>query len=290
MTELDHIRRDIESICLRLDKIEYVTPTLYRPDSESALRRERTSETMARVFKLWNQARAALQRAMGELDAANRNVQILEKSAKSRNESIAACLRSCAQTIRENKVLHTEAVEYLLARALATSSDKPPLPNRADSKIAKRDWNDDLEDALRELTNVAEHFDCCRDDSEWIRSLNTAARAARRLLAEMEDSNPEDDLPEPAPLGEALIDQCGPADLDSNTEKPPYPYTLDATTWPVESPFQPIGVHDYPSFVSCLRANFKIIFGEDAPFTDPQDMIQRMTAEIQRLRSLYGTV
>jgi hypothetical protein len=47
-----------------------------------------------------------------------------------------------------------------------------------------------------------------------------------------------------------------------------------------------IGVHDYASFVSCLRDNFKLIFGEDQPLTDPQDMIQRMTAEIQGLRRL----
>jgi hypothetical protein len=41
------------------------------PGSDSALRGERPSETMARVFQLWNTAR-------GELDAANQHVKILE--------------------------------------------------------------------------------------------------------------------------------------------------------------------------------------------------------------------
>ena len=47
---------------------------------------------------------------------------------------------------------------------------------------------------------------------------------------------------------------------------------------------QGIGVYDYASCVSCLRTNYKIVFGEDSPLTDPQDMIQRMAAEIQGLR------
>jgi hypothetical protein len=44
-----------------------------------------------------------------------------------------------------------------------------------------------------------------------------------------------------------------------------------------------IGVYDYPSLVSCLRDNYRTLF-PDAPLTDPQDMIQRITAEIQGLR------
>jgi len=47
---------------------------------------------------------------------------------------------------------------------------------------------------------------------------------------------------------------------------------------------QRIGVYDYDSCVSCLRINYKKAFGNDAPLTDPQDMIQRMAAEIQELR------
>ena len=216
----------LEDLHKRLSEIEHYLSlgSSVPPGSESTLHgetMERTSETMARVFKLWNQARAALQKAMGELDAANQHVKILEES---QNERIANCLRSCAQTIRENKVLHTEAVEYLLARALAFQMD--------------------LATQQADLAHAAQPED-----------------------KQVEPSADSEDLPEPAQLGKALIEQ-----------------------WARLRMTQPIGVHDYPSFVSCLRANFKIVFGEDAPFTDPQDMIQRMTAEIQRLRSLYGTV
>jgi hypothetical protein len=45
-----------------------------------------------------------------------------------------------------------------------------------------------------------------------------------------------------------------------------------------------IGVYDYASLVSCLRTNYKMVFGSDSALTDPQDMVQRMTAEIQNLR------
>jgi hypothetical protein len=256
MTELDHIRRDIESLCLRLDKIE---------GSESALRGERRSETIARVFELWNESRAALQRAMGELDAANRHVQILEKS---RNESISACLRSCAQTIRENKMLHTEAVEYILARALAIQMDF--ATQQADlAHAAQPEKHPHTSTACQHALHNRCRLVCkfCTSPCMCECHRQPAGGSPTPDLAAQPDSNPEEDFPEPAQLGKALIEQ-----------------------WARETQSRPIGVDDYPSFVSCLRENFKIVFGEDAPFTDPQDMIQRMTAEIQRLRSLYGTV
>ncbi len=49
-----------------------------------------------------------------------------------------------------------------------------------------------------------------------------------------------------------------------------------------------IGVHDYASLVSCLRSNFKQVFGDDEPLSDPQDMIQRLVVEIQNLQRLKG--
>ena len=66
---------------------------------------------------------------------------------------------------------------------------------------------------------------------------------------------------------------------------------MDSNTEPcIEEAYQAInrlhriGVYDYASCVSCLRTNYKLVFGEDAPLTDPQDMIQRLAAEIQELR------
>ncbi len=66
------------------------------------------------------------------------------------------------------------------------------------------------------------------------------------------------------------------AQPDSTTETP-------WTGWNPDSPTQRIGVYDYDSLVACLRSNYELAFpGEWAG--DPQDMIQRMAAEIQNWR------
>jgi len=80
---------------------------------------------------------------------------------------------------------------------------------------------------------------------------------------------------------------AAPPEAATATSAPPNTeqvfYTPDRR--PGEKGYWPeIGGHDYPSWVSCLRTNYKKVFGDDAPLTDPQDMIQRMAAEIQELR------
>lgn len=46
---------------------------------------------------------------------------------------------------------------------------------------------------------------------------------------------------------------------------------------------QKIGVYDDVSLITCLVANYESVF-PGFPSTDPQDMIQRLTAEIMNLR------
>jgi hypothetical protein len=75
---------------------------------------------------------------------------------------------------------------------------------------------------------------------------------------------------------------------DSQDSTPKYDHTqmqADARNIWENPEKQRIGVYDYPSLVSCLRENYKMLF-PDGRFTDPQDMIQLMTAAIQALRSL----
>jgi hypothetical protein len=48
-----------------------------------------------------------------------------------------------------------------------------------------------------------------------------------------------------------------------------------------------IEVYDYNSLVSCLKANFEILY-PFAKFNDPQDMIQNIVAEIQTFRIAEG--
>jgi hypothetical protein len=57
---------------------------------------------------------------------------------------------------------------------------------------------------------------------------------------------------------------------------------ISKVVWLVLRKTHLIGVYDYQSLVDCLEANYKLVFVD--PPRDPQDMIQKMAAEIQNLR------
>ena len=279
-----------DGILSRLDKLEKRVSELgsfVPPGSDSTLRGERLSETMARVFQLWNKAR-------GELDAANQHVKIL---AADRNAGIAACIRSCVQTIRENAMAHSEAVEYLLgyADAVARAGQPPSGPPAPAASPNSNPLNIRVEGSLDEPPSTS------RPGSDS--PLREGRLAINRLRqAENSTSNPE------VPAGkirvtfevndaeyQALISARLPAggpptpDLaaspNSNTEDddPDEPLS-EQRPWP-----QRIGVYDYDSLVACLKSNFSLAFPDyespDDPLPDPQDMIQLMAAEIQHLRN-----
>jgi hypothetical protein len=90
-----------------------------------------------------------------------------------------------------------------------------------------------------------------------------------------------------------LDDQMAAADF---TESPGTPDPPNPELQAYDSAYQSInrleriGVYDYASLVSCLRANCKLVFGDDVALTDPQDMIQRMAAEVFQLRRHHETV
>jgi hypothetical protein len=149
-----------------------------------------------------------LARVKGELDAANQHVKILETGW---NGPLATCLRSCAQTIMENRMDGPGAAGYLQKYAdgvegprRRTPAGGPPTPDPA-----------------------------AQPDSTYEPAYQSINRLER-------------------PKAES--EHC-----------------------------QRIGVHDYDSLVGCLRTNYKMAFpGEWSG--DPQDMIQRMAAEIQNWR------
>ncbi len=144
-----------------------------------------------------------------------------------------------------------------------SSSDKPPLTSRADSEIPERGeiCKRRCHRFEQPILNNSRCLNCGWTSGE----IFTAQHEENVLLA---GGPPTPDLA---------------AQPDSTTIR--YTVEDDAGTRTVEIPeTHRIGVHDYASFVSCLRSNFKLVFGEDQPFIDPQDMIQRMTAEIQELR------
>ncbi len=196
-----------------------------------------------------------------------------------------------------------------------TNSDKPPLTSRAGSESAVRE----LLDALKIIANAIDpNTDPDKRGSDEL--LRIARRAIRHAeaggpptpdLAAQPDSNQKDqwrrhptpfDAPTPDlaaqpdsnkkgqahELAEHAYRHAMRADLADgpNSNKIRYTVEDDAGTHTVELSRPRIGVHDYASLVSCLRENYKLVFGSDAPLTDPQDMIQRMTAEIQGLRRL----
>ncbi len=135
---------------------------------------------------------------------------------------------------------------------------KPPLTSRADSKIPERG---------RSLTRV----DSCDV---------TCPNCCRPFVVSVSIDGPWPALPESLSAGGPPTPDLAAQPDSTTTDLPPY----DPATG---TGFHPrIGVHDYASLVSCLRVNFKLTFGEDEPLTDPQGMIQRMTAEIQGLRRL----
>lgn len=73
------------------------------------------------------------------------------------------------------------------------------------------------------------------------------------------------------------------AQLDSNPEIRAFDEAYQSINRFERSKTQRIGVYDYDSLVACLTHNFQMVFFQHAE-TDPQDMIQLMTAEIQNLR------
>ena len=104
----------------------------------------------------------------------------------------------------------------------------------------------------------------------------TCPNCCRPFVVSVSIDGPWPDLPE----GQQAGGPPTPDLADSPDSTPPLP--KPEAPWNRE---HRIGVYDYPSLVSCLRENYKMLF-PDGRFTDPQDMIQLMTAAIQALRSL----
>lgn len=69
-----------------------------------------------------------------------------------------------------------------------------------------------------------------------------------------------------------------------STQDPPTPEPGFEVAYQAINRLERIGVYDYDSCVRCLRENFKLVFGDDSPLTDPQDMIQKLAAEVQNAR------
>src|ERR1700679_1836978 len=62
-------------------------------------------------------------KAQGELDAANQHVKILEDRVRLQRAGLAPILRSCAQTIMENRMTGPDAVGYILKYADSVERD-----------------------------------------------------------------------------------------------------------------------------------------------------------------------
>jgi hypothetical protein len=174
-----------------------------------------------------------------------------------------------------------EYVEWKIEQSLG---DKPPLTSRADSEIPERGEWFELSNGIGFRLNLVISWlprrKATYGQNEYWEPLVRLSNGCTHDMTELDLERLRIRLGQPAGGDLAAQPDSTPKDPSGHfTESYKVPY------------FPPIGVHDYDSLVACLRSNFKLAFGENALFfrdTDPQDMIQRMAAEIQNLKRLKG--
>ena len=158
------------------------------------------------------------------------------------------------------------------------------LPGSVESGLAPLDqW-----DLLGELARIAKDRDQVRKTcNEYAGHLHSGGAFIVGKPASVEDvrawmARRDANSRQPAG-GPPTPDLAGSPDSNTQPYLDPY-YGTPPSEIVDKTPQHRIGVHDYASLVSALRSNFKQVFGDDQPLTDPQDMIQRLTAEIRRLK------
>jgi hypothetical protein len=117
---------EIRDVLDGLSRIENIAAaTRFRSDPAYPAALERIREVVERIRALetgkgpreqWSLT-GELARVQGELDAANQHVKILEDRVRLQRAGLAPILRSCAQTIMENRMTGPDAVGYILTYA-----------------------------------------------------------------------------------------------------------------------------------------------------------------------------